>query len=86
VKVSLGEKQYLGMLNIGKRPTIVDKKHAIEVHIFDFSADIYDVDIKVELVKRMRDEKQFDSLETLKQHTHHQKESISIYFLLKYLL
>ena len=66
VKVSLGEKQYFGMLNIGERPTIADKKHSIEVHILDFSADIYGADIKVELVKRIRDEKQFDNLELLK--------------------
>lgn len=66
VKVSLGEKQYFGMLNIGKRPTIADEQHAIEVHIFDFSADIYGSEIKVELIKRMRDERQFDDIELLK--------------------
>ena len=65
VKLKLQEKQYFGMLNIGKRPTIVDKQHTIEVHIFDFSADIYNADIKVELVKRIRDEKQFESLLSL---------------------
>ena len=36
------------------------------MHIFDFSADIYGADIKVEFVKRIRDEKQFDNLELLK--------------------
>jgi len=36
------------------------------VHIFDFSADVYDSEIKVEFLKRIRDEKQFDSLEDLK--------------------
>jgi riboflavin kinase/FMN adenylyltransferase len=54
------------MLNIGKRPTISDNQHAIEVYIFDFSADIYGADIKVEFIKRIRDEKQFDNLELLK--------------------
>jgi len=66
VTVKLGETQYFGMLNIGKRPTISDNQHAIEVYIFDFSADIYGADIKVEFIKRIRDEKQFDNLELLK--------------------
>ena len=66
VKVMVGDEQYCGMLNIGKRPSIADKKHAIEVHIFDFSANIYGSELKVELVRRMRDEKQFDNLELLK--------------------
>ena len=52
------------MLNIGKRPTITDNRSAIEVYIFDFSADIYGADIKVEFVKRIRDEKRFNDLES----------------------
>ena len=66
VKVKLGGKQFHGMLNMGKRPTLSDNEHRIEVHIFDFSADIYGADIKVEFVKRIREEKQFDNLELLK--------------------
>ena len=66
VKVKLDEKQFYGMLNIGERPTLSDNEHRIEVHIFDFSGDIYGADIKVEFVKRIRDEKQFDNLELLK--------------------
>jgi len=66
VKVKLGGKQFYGMLNMGKRPTLSDNEHRIEVHIFDFSADIYGADIKVEFIKRIREEKQFDNLELLK--------------------
>ena len=66
VKVKLGEKQFYGMLNIGESPTLLGAEHRIEVHIFDFSADIYDAAIKVEFVKRIRKEKQFDNLELLK--------------------
>ena len=66
VKVKLGGKQFYGMLNIGERPTLSDNEHRIEVHIFDFSADIYGADIKVEFIKRIREEKQFDNLELLR--------------------
>ena len=66
VKVKLGGKQFYGMLNMGERPTLSDNEHRIEVHIFDFSSDIYGTDIKVEFVKRIREEKQFDNLELLR--------------------
>jgi len=66
VKVYLNKDQYYAMLNVGKRPTISDNRTTIEVYIFDFSADIYGADIKVEFVKRIRDEKIFNDLNTLK--------------------
>ena len=65
VKVILKNKQYFGMLNIGNKPTINEGKHSLEVHIFDFSDDIYDAEIKVEFLKRIRDEKYFESLADL---------------------
>jgi len=66
VKVILRNKQYFGMLNIGEKPTFNQRKHSLEVFIFDFSNDVYGAKIKVEFLNRIRDEKQFDSLESLK--------------------
>ncbi len=65
VRVILKNKQYFGMLNIGNKPTLNEGKHSLEVHIFDFSDDIYDAEIKVEFLKRIRDEKYFESLADL---------------------
>ncbi|QZT36341.1 bifunctional riboflavin kinase/FAD synthetase [Halosquirtibacter xylanolyticus] len=58
---------YHGMLNIGIRPTLEEKdpKATIEAHIFDFHEDIYQENITIEFVSRVRDEKKFDSLENL---------------------
>jgi riboflavin kinase / FMN adenylyltransferase len=67
VKVSLEDRAYQGMLNIGNRPTIGDDKRSIECNIFNFSADIYNSKIKVELIERVRAELKFDSVEQLKQ-------------------
>ena len=47
VKVFIKNVQYYGMLNIGNRPTISDLKHVIEVHLFNFSSNIYNEEIKV---------------------------------------
>ncbi len=59
--------RYSGMLNIGIRPTIDnDKTLHIEAHLFDFNQEIYNEQLKVEFVKRIRDEVKFDSIDALK--------------------
>jgi riboflavin kinase/FMN adenylyltransferase len=52
---------------IGIRPT-VDESHAriIDSHLFDFSGELYDQPMKVEFLHRLRDEKKFESVETLR--------------------
>lgn len=55
-----------GMMNIGTNPTVNGKQQTIEVHFFDFDANIYGEDIQVDLIKRIRDEKKFESVEALK--------------------
>ena len=66
VRVRYNENDYLGMMNIGNRPTIEGNKQTQEVHIFDFNKSIYDDPVKVCFLKKIRDEKKFDSLEELK--------------------
>lgn len=66
VKVKLGDSIYNGMLNIGVRPTVSnDATKSIEVNIFDFNNDIYDQEIKVFFIAKIRDEKKFDGLDNL---------------------
>jgi len=56
-----------GMMNIGVRPTVTTEDQVkLEVFLFDFSESIYDQRITVYLLKRIRDEQRFDSVETLK--------------------
>ena len=66
VKVILNKKTYLGMLNIGYKPTIENKKKTIEVNIFKFSKDIYNNKISIDFIKRIRNEKKFKNLNELK--------------------
>jgi riboflavin kinase / FMN adenylyltransferase len=67
VKVSLANKTYGGMLNIGFNPTVSeDLVQKVEVHIFDFDQQIYDEVITVSFVAGLRDERKFDSIESLK--------------------
>jgi len=66
VKIYLGENEFSGMMNIGNRPTMNGLNQTIEVHIFDFDKDIYGKKLKVCFVKKIRKEKKFDSLPSLK--------------------
>ncbi|MCQ2184902.1 MAG: riboflavin biosynthesis protein RibF [Bacteroidales bacterium] len=66
VKVKVLGKEYGGMTNIGVRPTVSDKSLlTIETNIFDFDEDIYGLDISVEFIDRVRDERHFPSVAAL---------------------
>lgn len=67
VRVFLQGKEYKGMLNIGTSPTIREKlpQKTIEVHIIDFHREIYNKEVNVHFIKRLRDETKFDSDEEL---------------------
>ena len=67
VKVTVLGRSYLGICNIGTRPTLADGRgQIVETHILDFEEDIYGLDLRIEFLSRLRDEKKFDSLEGLK--------------------
>jgi riboflavin kinase / FMN adenylyltransferase len=57
-----------GVANVGVRPTIDDRtlKPILEVHLFDFSSDIYGKTTKVVFRQKIRDEKKFTGIEALK--------------------
>ncbi len=65
VKCLIENNEYLGMMNIGNNPTIEGKGYTIEVNIFDFEADIYDKEITILMLDKIRDEKKFDNLDSL---------------------
>lgn len=58
---------YFGMTNIGTRPTVsAAMKRTIETNVFDFSSDIYGLDMKLRFISRIRGEVRFDSVNDLK--------------------
>jgi len=54
--------------SLGFRPTIGGVEPLLEVHVFDFSGWLYNRELEVEFVAKIRDEEKFDSLDTLVQH------------------
>lgn len=78
VYVFLGEKKHTGMLSIGYRPTLnngIDR--SIEVHIFNFDADIYDQPMRLSFVRRTRPELKFDSIDELIAQLHKDEAEIT---------
>jgi len=64
VRARFNEKELRGVLNIGFRPTFYasrDKEPTVEVHIFGFKGNLYNKDIEVYFIKKIRDERKFKS-------------------------
>jgi riboflavin kinase / FMN adenylyltransferase len=60
------ENTYLGVMNIGNRPTVDGIYQSVEVHLLDWSGDLYGKKLAVQLEKFLRPEQKFPSLEALK--------------------
>ncbi len=67
VQSQIDGKTYFGMMNIGTNPTVNGTKQTIETHFFDASFNLYDKKIQIEMLKRIRDEKKFDSVDQLQE-------------------
>ena len=58
--------KYLGIANMGIRPTVGGTRPVLETHIFDFEKDIYGRRITVQFIEKIREEVKFDSIDLLK--------------------
>ena len=67
VDVFYGQTVLKGVMNIGCRPTVAGEAPTIEVHLLNWSGDLYDRTLKVNLIRFIRPEQKFDSVEALKQ-------------------
>jgi len=66
VRVRVFEQVLPGMMNIGVRPTVDGLNRTIEVHILDFDQNLYDQELTIQFVGKIRPEQKFDGLEALK--------------------
>lgn len=60
-------REYGGITNIGYKPTVGEKFRGVETYMFDFDEDLYGCDITVQLLKFLRPEKKFDSIDLLRE-------------------
>lgn len=54
-----------GMLNLGGRPTFEDEVPSLEAHLFDAEGDLYDMRVRIDFLRRLRDTRRFESAEAL---------------------
>lgn len=66
VKCLIDRKFCWGMMNIGVNPTFDNNELSIEVHFLNYNGDLYEKTLNIELLKHLRNEKKFDSIENLK--------------------
>ena len=67
VKANIKNDLIYGMMNVGFNPTVNGTTQSIEIHFFDFNQDLYNQKVQVQLLKRLRDEVKFDSINALKE-------------------
>lgn len=65
VGVTVKEENFYGMLSIGTNPTVGGTEKTIEVYIFDFNDTIYDEEITVRFLTKIREEENFGSVDLL---------------------
>lgn len=75
VQATLDNTQVFGMMNIGYNPTVSGIDKSIEVHFFNFNADLYGRHIQIDVLDRLRDEQKFESIEALKAQLYKDKET-----------
>jgi riboflavin kinase/FMN adenylyltransferase len=68
VHAEVKERSYRAVANVGVRPTIKNPKpqQRFEVHLLDFSGDVYGQEMEVTFIEKLRDEQMFESMEALK--------------------
>jgi riboflavin kinase/FMN adenylyltransferase len=66
VKAVLENKMTYGLTSIGTNPTVGGTIKTIETHFLDFNDDLYDKNLTIEFLSRIRDEETFGSIDALK--------------------
>jgi riboflavin kinase/FMN adenylyltransferase len=76
----IAEAPVQGVANIGTRPTVDGTRSLLEVHLFDFSADIYGSYVQVSFLKKLREERRFESFDALRGQILRDAERARAYF------
>jgi riboflavin kinase/FMN adenylyltransferase len=80
VSVNIDNQLYKGMLYAGTRPTLEMQEITIEIHILEFNKDIYNQHISCQILHKIRDEINFNSIEKLIEQLHQDKEKVYNFF------
>ena len=71
---------YMALMNIGKRPTVSSNGDAtIEAHLLGFEGSLYGEELRFSILRFIRDEKRFASLEALQEQLEKDKKAVEMY-------
>jgi len=76
VNTTIDNQNYKGMLYVGTRPTLNMLEQTIEIHIFEFDKNIYDMQISFQILHKIRDEIKFKSEKELIEQLHRDRETV----------
>jgi riboflavin kinase/FMN adenylyltransferase len=72
VRATVNDDQYNGVANIGIRPTVSGEgSRILEVHLFDFTGDLYGKTMDVAFLQFLRPEQKFENLDALRAQIQH---------------
>ena len=71
---------YIGVCNVGTRPTVGGHRRTVETWLEGFQGDLYGKRLTVDFYRRLRDERKFDSLEDLREEIFRNQEQARTYF------
>ncbi|MFQ5794060.1 MAG: riboflavin biosynthesis protein RibF [Candidatus Bipolaricaulia bacterium] len=82
VKASFDGEEWPAVMYIGRRPTFGHHRQSFEVHLFDpeLSEDLYGVELKVKLIRRIRDDQKFPDSRSLKKQVAEDVEAVKSLF------
>lgn len=80
IKSFINNLTVFGMMNIGTNPTVNGNNQSIEVHFIDFDGDLYNQNIRITVLKHLREEQKFDSIELLKNQLEKDKQTTLSFF------
>jgi riboflavin kinase/FMN adenylyltransferase len=80
INAHIGVSKYPAMLNIGTRPTFDGKDRSIEFHIPDFDGDLYNSNVEIEFLIKLRDEVKFADKDDLIRQLEADKKKTIAYF------
>jgi riboflavin kinase/FMN adenylyltransferase len=63
----LGDRRLMAATSIGTRPTFDEKERTVEAFILDYQGELYDQKVRLEFVRRLRDEIKYDTAEALQE-------------------
>ena len=79
-KTIVDRMEFHSVTNIGVNPTFDQRKRVLETHIFNFSGNLYDKEVKIEFLEFIRDEIKFDNVEELKKRIELDVQCVKNYF------